>query len=79
MNHLAKSLISGAILAIPLFTTGCVYETYPHYRHYRPAYSSYYRDDDDYYRRDYGYRANAGAVWVRGHWRDGVWIRGHWE
>ena len=76
MNHLTKSLIGGAILALPLFTAGCYYETYPTYRHYRSA--SYY-DDDGYYRHDTNYRVRAGAVWVPGHWRGDVWIRGHWE
>jgi hypothetical protein len=76
MKHLARTFLGGAILAIPLFTTGCYYETYPHYRHYS---SSSYYDDDDYYRRDTNYRVRAGGVWIPGHWRGGVWIRGHWE
>ena len=77
MNRFIKSLLGGALLAAPLFVTGCVYETYPHYRHYYPEHSSYsYYDDDDGY-RSRSYR--TGAVWVPGHWRDGVWIRGHWE
>lgn len=79
MTHLAKTLICGAALAIPLLTSGCYYETYPT-RHYR-SYSYY--DDDGYYHRNanYNYRVSYrdGAVWVPGHWRHGVWIRGHWE
>ena len=75
MKHLARTIVCGAILAVPLLTTGCYYETYPSHRYYRSA--SYYDDDAGYYRRDTNYR--AGAVWVPGHWRGGIWIRGHWE
>jgi hypothetical protein len=76
MKLMARTLIGGAVLAAALFTTGCYYDTYPHYRHYRSA--SYY-DDDDYYRHDTSYRVRAGGVWVPGHWRGDVWIRGHWQ
>lgn len=76
MKLLARTLISGAILAVTLLATGCYYETYPSRHYYRSA--AYY-DDDGYYHRDTNYRVRIGAVWVPGHWRHGVWIRGHWE
>jgi hypothetical protein len=78
MNRIVKLLLTGTVLAAPLFATGCVYDTYdryPQYRHYT-HYSSYY-DDDDYRARSYNYR--VGAVWIPGHWYRGVWISGHWE
>ena len=73
MNHLARSLLSGAMLVTPLFISGCVYETYPHRYSHHTSYSYY--DDDD--RRERGYRTSA--VWVQGHWYRGIWVRGHWE
>jgi len=78
MKHPLKSLIIGAILAIPLLTAGCYYETYP--RHVYRSYS-YYDDDDGYYQRAYrdGSSYRVGAVWVPGHWSGNIWIRGHWE
>lgn len=77
MKLLARTLIGGAVLATALFTTGCYYDTYPQYRHYRST--SYYDNDDGYYRHDTNYRVHAGSIWVPGHWRGDVWIRGHWE